>query len=383
MRREDFSDDAPGELIDNLEGRLTFLPNPLPGPITLDLELFSLVEEAQNKLGRVDGLAASLPDPRIVTQPLLRREAQDSSKIENVVTRYEDLAAASVRPRAARGSGDLAEALRNEAALHLSLDAITRDGRRVSAGLLREAHRVLLGEGENVHHLQPGTYRHKQALLVSGAGLSGHVKFVPPPPHAVGPAMDALIAFLDDQTVPPLIRCAMAHYQFETIHPFADGNGRIGRILTLMLLCQDGLLREPALNPSLHMERNRPDYYRHLYEVSTRNKWKAWAKFFVRSIAAAAEDALAKIDGIRALQARYHKMVFETGRPTTAMRLIDELLARQAVDVRLAAEVLDVKPPTARRHVERLEELGILTEITGRGRDRIYVAKEVIDLIQR
>ena len=198
------------------------------------------------------------------------------------------------------------EALRNEAALHLSLDAITLRGRRVSTSLLRQAHRVLLGDGCDPR-LQPGEFRSKQAAIVSITGSHVRDKFVPPPAHLVAQAVD-------DRGVPPLIRNAMAHYQFETIHPFADGNGRIGRVLILMLLCQDGLLRQPTLNPSLHMERNRPDYYRHLYEVSTRNKWKAWTKFFVRSIAAAADDALLKIDGIRELQTRYHGMVYEAGR---------------------------------------------------------------------
>ena len=383
MRRDDFVDDAPGELIENLGGQLTFLPNPLPGPINLDLELVSVIEEAQNKLGRVDGLAGSLPDPRIVIQPFLRREAQVSTKIENVITRYEDLATASVESPGVNRSEAVAEALRNEAALHLTLDAVTVHDRTVTTGLLREAHRVLLGP-DAPPHLRPGQYRDGQVYLGGGNDRLEDAKFVPPPPHAVGPAMDQLVAFIgDNRTVPPLLRNAMAHYQFETIHPFADGNGRIGRALILMMLCRDGLLRQPTLNPSLHMERHRADYYRHLHEVSTRNKWLAWAKFFVRSLAAAADDALVKIDGIKSLQQRYHDLLYQKGRPATTIRLVNELFARQAIDVPLAAEVLQVNQNSARPHVERLEALGIITEVTGRQRHRIYVAREIIDLIQR
>ena len=359
MRRADFETLTAGRLIENLDGRLTYVPDPLPVPLVPDYELMALAEAAQNKIGRVDGAAGRLPEPRIVIQPMLRREAQASSRIENVITNYRDLATAPLGGAVDRPEA-VAEALRNEAALHLALDAVQGRGRPISNTLLREVQRVLLGPDANPG-LSPGAYRPGQAYLAGPGRRIEDAVFVPPPPHEVPGLMDDLMRFIDERRdVPPLVRNAMVHHQFETIHPFADGNGRVGRALILMLLCQDGLLRRPALNPSLYMERSRRDYYGHMQDARTHGGWYAWVRYFIGCLADAADDALATVDGLVALQGQYHAAVRAAGMPAAVVGLVDDLFVRQAVTMQTAAASAAMTRQGVTPHVAKLERMSIL-----------------------
>ena len=383
MKLADFGPDAPGKLVQNLNGQLAFVPEPLPGPLRLDTELVSLLNEAERGLGRVAGVAGTLPNPAIVTRAFVRREAQLSSKIENFHTSYADLAVAGLTPAAPAERPDaVTEVLNNEAALTFALSAIRQDGRRLNSALVRQMHAVLM-RGARGASMRPGQYRDRQVFLGAGDTIDD-AAFVPPPTHAVPDLMDGLDAFWEQPSdLPPLVRNAMAHYQFETIHPFLDGNGRTGRALVLLMMCADGQLPHPTLNPSLHMERSRPEYYRRLREVSTLNKWSAWIKFFARSVAAVSDDAIRRIEAIRQLQAQYHARLRQRGRSALLLTLVDHLFVEQAVNIPLAAEHLGgVKFDTAARHVATLVESGILTEVTGRERDRVFVAEEIIRAIQ-
>ncbi len=384
MRREEFAEDSPGEFVSNLDGDLTFVPSALPGPLRLDLELVSLLSEAERGLGRVTGVSQTLPNPELITRAFVRREAQLSSEIENIVTNYASLAAVKVAGAAAvrhENQDAIAEVLNNEQAITFFLEATKERGRPVTGSLIRDVHAVLLHGARN-DAKRPGRYRDRQAFIGSSQDIA-EAKLVPAPAHAVEELMEDLCGFIRTTSdLPPLVRHAMIHYQFETIHPFADGNGRTGRALILLLMCVDGLLPQPMLNPSLHMERERPEYYRRLLEVSTRNKWSAWIKFFARSVAAAADDAVARVEAIRDLQASYHERFRQPGRSVALLQLVDELFVEQATTISLVAERLNVKFGTAARHVKTLEDAGVLTEITGRGRDRVYVAPEIIQIIQ-
>ena len=382
MHQDDFSNDAPGQFVKNLDGRDTFLPNPLPGPLRLDLELVTVLNEAERGLGRVTGLARTLPNPGLVTRAFVRREAQISSRIEGIITSYESLALAHVAPPAVDEDSPVAEVRNNEEAIDFMLQATQRDGREISVTLLRQMHAVLLRGARDEGH-RPGQFRDRQVYIGSSDNIDD-AALVPPPAHLVRDAMESLSTFITSPSdLPPLVRNAMVHYQFEAIHPFADGNGRTGRALILLLMCYDGLLPQPTLNPSLHMERNRPEYYRRLREVSTRNKWSAWIKFFARSIAEAATDAVRRIEAIRTLQAKYHDQLRQRGRSALLLNLVDALFVEQATTIPMAAvQMGDVKYDTAARHVSTLVEAGILTEVTGKERDRIYVAREIIATIQ-
>ena len=380
MGPEDFTADAPGDLIANLNGDLTFVPRPLPGPVRLDNELVGLLNEAERRLGRVSGVASTLPDPTIVTRAFVRREAQLSSRIEDTHAELDEMALAADQPRRSQPQGDVREVLNNEEAILFALAQVGR-GRPVNASLLKEMHALLLS-GTRGQDKRPGQYRGEQVYI----GRTPEIRdaaLVPPPSYKVAELMDDLDRYLGEaDDWPPLVRIGMVHYQFETIHPFADGNGRTGRALILLLMCVGGLLPLPTLNPSLHMEREREEYYLRLREVSTRNKWMAWTKFFARSIAVAAEDAIGKIDAIKRLQADYHARLQQQQRSALTLKLADRLFVDQVISKPQAAALLGINYDPASKHVDRLVAMGILEPVTGFSNPQVFIAREVIRAIE-
>lgn len=388
MQRKDFTPDAPGDLVDNLNGSLTFVPKPLPGPVRLDNELVNLLTAAERALGRVTGATARLPDPGIVTRAFIRREAQLSSRIENTHAELDELAVAAEQqdrgkvPRAKneRHGNEIQEVANNQLAIEFAIEQV-HVGRPVSTSLLREMHAMLL-QGTRGEALDPGEYRSMQVFIGRGFDIDD-AALVPPPPHVVPELMEQLNAYLQTPDEwQALIRNGMIHYQFETIHPFGDGNGRTGRALILLLMCVDGVLELPTLNPSLHMEREREEYYLRLREVSTRNKWQAWLKFFARSISVAAEDAYAKIDRIVALQADYRTRLQRHGRSALMLKLVDHLFSSPAITKKRAAGVLNASVMTGGKHVEQLVSLGIIEPVAGMNNPQVYIAREIIDAMK-
>ena len=381
MNPQDFTEDAPGELVRNADGHWAFSPRDLPGPIEYTPDLVADLVDAEHALGRLVGKAADLPDPQIVTRSFVRREAQLSSRIENTYARYAELAMADQEAELEERTPSLREVRNNERALTFALTAVREQGRPVSLSLLREMHAMLM-VGVRGEEQRPGQFRRVQAYI----GRSHDIRdaaFVPPPHYLVNDAMESLERFIrqPDRT-PALLRSAMIHYQFETIHPFADGNGRTGRALILLLLCEEGKLPLPVLNPSLYMEHNRGDYYQGLREVSLKGDWGGWYRYYLRGIENSAKDAMERIEKITGLRAEYQTLLQRTRNSALLLRLVDHLFASPATSVTRAAELLEVDYTTASRHVARLVDAGILEEVTGRARDRVYLAKPVIAAIE-
>ncbi len=381
MRQESFKSSAPGTLgrIGSNGGeRWAFLPNPLPPELTLDFSLVNHLGEAERALGRLNGLGHLLHNPHLLIRPFMQREAIASSRIEGAVTNLEQLMLFEADETAPAIPADAFEVRNYVYALEYALNQM--EDRPVSSSFLRELHQLLLeGVRGDSHH--PGQYRQLQ-VYISDRALNG-ARFVPPPPTDIPFLIDDLVQFLETPSeIPPLIRIALAHYQFETIHPFEDGNGRVGRLLITYLLCRWGLLDKPLLYISGFFERHRERYIDGLLSVSQTGAWTEWIKFFLDGVAVQAHDGLVRCRRLLDLREHYRKM-FQTGKQTGMLVLIDSLFEWPITSTRQIDERLDLPRQSAQRYVSHLTEKGIMLEITGRQRDRVYAAGAIIDTLSK
>ena len=376
MDAKQFTDDAPGQLIKNLEGRLTFVPNRLPpNKWNFSAALHRKISRVDNLLGRLDGTAKSLPDQRILVRSFVRREAQLSSYIENTYARYEEVAAASRAGRRALLSEPVRETLNAERAIDAGIDAVFNRSQPVTNALIRQMHELLL-ERTRGHNVR-GQFRGTQVYIGKEEEDVHFARFVPPPHYLLTDLMEQFELYSrGDETLPPLVQLALLHYQFETIHPFADGNGRLGRILILLGLCQHQLLKVPLLNASLHFERNRQEYYDALLGVSTRNDWNGWVEFFVQGLGVAAEESLTKLLELTELQRKYHERLRAARNSSLLLTLVDNLFALPTITTSDAAEIMNVSTEAARSSIKKLIRHKILRSIEGQ-----YPARFVADAI--
>lgn len=378
MHPDDFSPTSPGQLIRNLDGAWAFVPRPLPPTVDLrDAELFKVVAKAGAALGRVAGFAKLLPSDGIMVKAFVRREALLSSYIENTFARYEEMA----QPADALEHAQLHEVQNAERALQFGLTSVLEHGRALSAALLREMHAVLLKDVRGNRH-QPGQFRTKQVYIGQADLGPEHARFVPPPPLSVLSLVDDLMRYVNARDdLPVIIRAALVHYQFETIHPFEDGNGRLGRALVLLQLCAEGELTVPVLNASLHFERNRREYYDALQAVSERGDWLRWLRFFATGIQVAAEHSFDRLNSLLGLRKQLGDVVRSITRSSVAIKLLEALFVDPQTSIRDAATVLELSEPGAKKIIDRFVAAGILRETTGKERNRLYVAEDVLRLL--
>lgn len=279
MRAEEFTGSSSGRLVRNLDGNLAFIPHPLPPPLEWTNALVSVVSEAEAALGRLSGLGDKFPRPQRLVRLFLRREAELSSRIENTYAGVRTQLLFKSVPEVLGKSPDVIEVDNNFRAIEFGLKAIKN--RPLSVGLIKEMHQILL-RGTTGEESKPGEFRRVQAHIGSSRDIRA-ARFVPAPPHAITDCMDALATYMaEDTTIPRVARLALIHYQFEAIHPFEDGNGRIGRVLILLLMSKFGMLPLPLFNPSAYLEQNRRAYYDHLLDVSQRGEWAGWIEFLSR-----------------------------------------------------------------------------------------------------
>lgn len=381
MRLESFEENAPGELVrissDGRE-RSAFLPNPLPPELTLDYALFNRLGEAERALGELNGLGHLLHNPHLLIRPFMQREAIASSRIEGTVTNLEQLMLFDADETAPAIPADAFEVRNYVFALEYALSFM--DERDVSSSFIRELHQLLLqGVRGDSHH--PGQYRQVQ-VYISDRTLSS-ARFVPPPPTDVPHLIDDLVRFLQEPSdIPPLVRIALAHYQFETIHPFEDGNGRVGRLLITYLLCRWGLLDKPLLYISGFFEQHREHYIDGLLRVSQEATWNEWVEFFLNGVHEQAQDGLWRCRRLLDLREHYRAM-FQSGKQTGMLMLIDSLFKWPVTNLKQIGAYVELPRVTAQRYVAQLVESGILREVTGRQRDRVYAAQAVVDTLSK
>lgn len=356
-------------------GYRAFIPAPLPPepPIRADADLQATLSAADRALGRLDGSIETLPHPDLFVMMYVRKEAVLSSQIEGTQSSLQDVLAAEAEvfgpdalPR------DVGEVINYVTAMRYGLSRL--DTLPVSSRLIREIHGRLL-EGVRGSHLTPGEFRSTQNWIGPAGCTPADATFVPPPPDLVTEAMADLERFLhDEDRLPPLIRIGLAHAQFETIHPFLDGNGRVGRLLITFLLTEDGILRQPVLYLSHFLRRHRQAYYDHLQAIREKGDWEGWLRFFLQGVAEVSEEATATIGAILALREEHRARITEhLGRVAgNGHRVLEELFVRPIISVPEVQELIETSYPPANNLVARLEELGILTEITGYSRNRRF-----------
>ena len=372
-----------GRYVKQMNGYKAFIPEPLP-PSDLDLtgRITAVLSQADLALGRLDGAVETLPHPELFTAMYVRREAVLSSQIEGTQASLDDLVAAEARMRGDRPMGDVNEVINYTAALKFGVARLA--ALPISSRLLREIHEILM-HGVRGGHATPGAFRTTQNWIgTTGATLSSAV-FVPPPPDLVPEQIGALEKFLHQPTdLPLLIQVGLAHAQFETIHPFVDGNGRLGRLLITFLLCERQVLSKPVLYVSLVLKRRRDEYYQRLQAVRDRGEWEAWLVFFLECVSEAALDAARLAKSILSLRETHRDAVVnELGaRAGKAIRLLERLYRDPYVEVNDAAAMLGVSYANANTIVWDLERMGILREATGQQRNRIFVYEDYIALFR-
>jgi Fic family protein len=312
--------------------------------------------------------------------PFVRREAVLSSRIEGTRASLSDLFYFEAAPAAAPRATDVREVASYVQALE---QALVPDRRLpMSLRLIRDLHRTLMG-GAHGAHLTPGEFRATQNWIgPPGSGLKDAV-IVPPPVPEMIEALDAFEKYLHAPSdLPPLVRLALIHYQFEAIHPFVDGNGRIGRLLISLLLCEWELLPSPLLYLSAHFERQRREYYARLLAISQQGAWEEWVRFFLSGVAEQSADALRRAATLRRLQDDYHARVQKARASALLLKLVDGLFDHPAITVNGAAKQLGVTHRAASQNIVKLVEAGILAEATGRARNRIFVAGEIVRAVE-
>lgn len=361
-----------------------FIPAPLPPDPPLDfgaLDLIARKERADQALGRLDGITLMLPDPELFLYQYVRKEALLSSQIEGTQSSLSDLLLFELEEAPGVPLDDVEEVSNYVAALNHGLRRLREDDFPLSLRLIREMHALLLRGGRGASK-QPGEFRKGQVWVGGASPALAH--FVPPPPDALGALLGDLERFLHappDQ-MPPLVKAALAHVQFETIHPFSDGNGRLGRLLIALILCSEGVLREPSLYLSLYFKRRRADYYDRLNAVRVHGDWEGWLGFFLDGVAETAQQAVDTAQHLLALLARDRERIAGLGKRAGNVGLVFDQFARRVIlSVPQVAPQLPLSAPTIRAAVETLQDLEIVNELTGQQRNRVFAYSQYLDIL--
>ena len=358
-----------------------YVPCPLPpippvelGPLQADLEV------ANQAVGRLDGIASVLPDPPLFLYMYVRKEALLSSQIEGTQSSLSDLLMFESDEAPGVPLDDTREVSNYVAAMDHGLQRLRGDF-PLSLRLLREIHAILLAHGRG-EDKDPGEFRSSQNWI--GGTRPGNAAFVPPPPDSVSECMNGLELFLHDErtNLPVLIKAGLVHVQFETIHPFLDGNGRLGRLLITFLLCAAGMLREPILYLSLYFKQHRAAYYELLDRVRVKGDWEAWLDFFLTGVRDTATEGATAVQRILEVFAEDLRKIEELGRPAaSALRVFEYMQRHPIMSIPDAAGKIGASAPTVAKSVEHLRRLGILREKTGLQRHRLFVYQAYLAIL--
>ena len=363
-------------------GYRAFTPQPLPPnpPILLEGDFQRLLSQADRALGRLDGSIQTLPNPSLFVWMYVRKEAVLSSQIEGTQSSLQDVLAAEADIFTPNQPADVNEVINYTRAMQHGLERLER--LPVCIRLIREIHAILMA-GVRGSKLTPGELRRSQNWIgPPGCGL-GEAVFVPPPADEVAPALGALERFLNDPgDLPALVQIGLAHAQFETIHPFLDGNGRVGRLLITFLLCQQDILQHPVLYLSHYFKQHREAYYQRLQAVRDQGDWEGWLGFFVDGVLGVSREATETARKILALREEHRGLVTQKlGRAAgNGHRILEHLYQRPIVTVEAIRQLLDITYAGANNLVTRFANLGLLREITGQQRNRVFRYSPYLDL---
>lgn len=363
-----------GQYVSQLTGYRAFIPRPLPPvpPVSRDPELDALHFQASLALGKLDGATEMLPNPDLFVFMYVRKEAVLSSQIEGTQASLMDVLEFETSKLRPGRPDDVMEVVNYVRAMNHGLYRLNQ--LPVSLRLIREIHGELLS-GVRGGMLNPGDFRTSQNWIGPPGCSLTNATFVPPPPHELMDALSNLEGFIhDSEPMPALLKVGLVHAQFETIHPFLDGNGRVGRLLITFLLCEAGILGRPLLYLSYFFKKHRKAYYSHLQNVRDSGDWEGWLKFFLRGVAVVAKEATINAKRIVNMREEHRTRITQTlGRSApNALTLLEKLYERPIVNVNDVAALTDTAFATASRVVDALVEMGLLVELTGQKRNRVY-----------
>ena len=364
-----------------INGFSSFIPNSLPPapPLQYNDEMNSLIEKAMAALGRLDGISSILPNPDLFLYMFVRKEAVLSSQIEGTQSSLTELLEFENLKRTSSSIDDVKEVSNYVKAMDYGVKRIKE--LPVSSRLLREMHKILV-KGTRGGQKSPGDFRKSQNWI--GGSKPANARFVPPPHQEVLNCMSDLEKFLNDpnNTMPIIIKAGLAHVQFETIHPFLDGNGRIGRILITLILLSEKILEKPLLYLSLFFKEHRDEYYDSLSKVRTDGDWEGWIKFYLRGIYEVSREAAKSAKSIINLKAKHSTLLVNLGKASdSALKLLDLLYNNPIQTVGSVSKSLKLSAPSSRKAINNLVSLGILKENTGKKRDREYWYEEYLSIL--
>jgi len=368
----------PGRLMRLPEDYSAFIPDPLPPEFEWTPRLVHALSDADRAIGRLASEGKRLPNPHVLMRPFVAREAVLSSRIEGTLATLGELLAAEAGAVVERSPEDLREVANYVVALEHGIRKLS--GEPLSLCLLQEVHEKLMS-GVRDEHAKPGKIRTVQNWIGVPGSTPHTARYVPPPPGQLDSLLRSLEEFLEGTGLPPLVQIALAHYQFEAIHPFLDGNGRVGRLLITLFLVKRDILPTPLLYLSAFFEATRSEYYALLRAVSEDGDWENWILYFVNGVARQSEDAVDRAARISETLDAWRPRVAGLGSDTPA-RVVDLLGSNPFVTAKRVSEQLGVARTTASRAIERLVKLGILTQSAGRQRDRAYCAQALLDVLE-
>lgn len=363
-----------GRYVRQLEGYSAFVPAPLPPdpPVNTDEEMLTLLSDADRALGRLDGSIQTLPDPDLFVFMYVRKEAVLSSQIEGTQSSLNDVLEAEAAITDPTRPRDVDEVLNYVDAMNFGLSRLHE--LPISVRLLREIHAHLLRNVRGAER-QPGELRTSQNWIGPSGATLLEATFVPPPVHELPKALSDFETFLhSEQSIPALVRIGLAHAQFETIHPFLDGNGRMGRLLITFLLCERGTLSRPVLYLSYYFKRHRTQYYELLQNVRDRGDWESWLKFFLHGMAEVSREATETARRIVDLRESHRRLIVsEFGRSAgSALTVLEQLYSRPYLSINDVARIANVTYPAASSLMGKFVQQGLLAETTGNARNRRY-----------
>jgi Fic family protein len=358
-------------------GLMAYLPNPLPPPIEWSTELVAELSAADRAVGRLVGEGRRLPNPHLVIRPFVRREAVLSSQIEGTQATLGELLAAEAGAPVDRSPADLREVGNYVTALEYGIERL-RD-LPLSLRLVRELHEILM-RGVRGDAATPGEFRRIQNWIGPAGSLPSEATFIPPPPDHLMACLADWEKFLHVETLPPLVQAALAHAQFEAIHPFLDGNGRVGRLLITLLLVAKQVLPSPLLYLSAWFAATRPEYYRHLSQITEEGRWEQWLSYFLRGATEQAEDAVERIERLDSILSQWR---FQLGSAPSRFpeRILDLFAENPFWSVGRVAARLGIAFTTAQRAIDRLKEAGFVTLADEARRNRVYCARAILEIL--
>jgi len=358
-------------------GYQAFIPAPLPPDIAWTARLLRALSDADRRVGQLAGEGLGLPNPHLLMRPFVKREAVLSSRIEGTQATLGELLAADAGAAVDRSPEDLREVANYVVALDHGIKRLKQ--LPLSLRLVKEVHAKLM-QGIRGGVATPGEFRRSQNWIGPAGCTLNNASYVPPPPDELMTCLGEWEKFVHDRSLPPLAQVALLHCQFEAIHPFLDGNGRVGRLLITLFLVERGILPTPLLYLSAFFEATRREYYDRLSAVTAKAAWGDWLEYFFNGVARMSEDALSRAERINALTVRWRQKVAGTA-SRTPLQLVDMLAENPYWTINKVAQRLDVAFTTAQRAVGKLEKLGILKQATDSRRGRVFCATAIMDIL--